>query len=63
MRTTLDLPQDLIQQALQITHCKNKTALIIKALEDTVRKYRIQKLKAYNGKINLDIDLKTLRNR
>ena len=63
MRTTLDLPQKLVDEALKASHLKTKTALIITALEELVRKSRIQELKSYKGKIDLDIDLDSLRNR
>ena len=63
MRTTLDLPKNLVDQALKVSHLKTKTALIITALEEFVRKSRIQELKSYKGKIDLDIDLDSLRDR
>ena len=63
MRTTLDLPKNLVDEALKVSHLKTKTALIITALEGLVRKSRIQELKSYKGKINLDIDLDALRDR
>ena len=63
MRTTLDLPKSLIDEAMQITQIKTKTAVIIQALEDLVRKKKISRLKKYKGKIDLDIDLAVLRDR
>ena len=38
MRTTLDLPERLVQDAMKATHQKTKTAAIITALQDYVRK-------------------------
>ena len=38
MRTTLDLPEHLIKEAMDLTHAKTKTALIIQAVEDLIRK-------------------------
>ena len=63
MRTTLDLPENLLEEGLKVSHLRTKTALIIAALEGLVRKSRIQELKNYRGKIDLDIDLDSLRNR
>ncbi|MCK5520367.1 MAG: type II toxin-antitoxin system VapB family antitoxin [Candidatus Marinimicrobia bacterium] len=63
MRTTLDLPQTLLEEAMQITHIKTKTAVIIQALEGLIRKQSLAKLKKFKGKIDLDIDLSTLRDR
>lgn len=63
MRTTLDLPGALMDEALRLSHEKTKTGVIVAALEDFVRKQRIQGLKAFKGKVALDIDLSTLRDR
>ena len=63
MRTTLDLPGPLLNKALKVSHQKTKTAVIITALEDFLRKHRIQGLKKYRGKIDLDINLNVLRDR
>ncbi|MGV6818181.1 MAG: type II toxin-antitoxin system VapB family antitoxin [Thiotrichales bacterium] len=63
MRTTLDLPENLLKEAMKLTHSDTKTAVIIKALEELVRKSKISGLKRYRGKIDLDIDLNELRDR
>ena len=63
MRTTLDLPETLVDEALKLSHQKTKTAVIISALEEFVRKARISDIKKYKGKIDLDINLNTLRDR
>jgi len=63
MRTTLDLPASLVSEAMKLSNQKTKTAVIISALEDFVRKARISGLTKYRGKIDLDIDLNTLRKR
>ncbi len=63
MRTTLDLPDGLIQEALMATHAKNRTQVIIMALEELIRRHRISEIKRYKGKLDLNIDLATLRDR
>ncbi|HIJ23933.1 MAG: type II toxin-antitoxin system VapB family antitoxin [Gammaproteobacteria bacterium] len=63
MRTTLDLPENLLRVAMRATNISTKTAVIIRALEDLVRKSEIQDLKKYRGKINLDIDIDHIRDR
>ena len=63
MRTTLDLPESLIKEALRVTHSKTKTAVITQALKELIRKNKIAKLKKYKGKIDLKIDLDQLRDR
>jgi len=63
MRTTLDLPENLLSEAMKVTHTETKTAVIVKALEELVRKSKISDIKKYRGKIDLDIDLDELRDR
>ena len=63
MRTTLDLPESLITEAMKLSHQRTKTAVIIAALEDYIRKRRIQGLKKYKGRDDLDTDLDALRKR
>ena len=63
MRTTLDLPEELLQEAMQLTQTKTKTKVIQIALEELIRKEKISDLKKYKSKVDLDIDLDKLRKR
>ena len=63
MRTTLDLPEDMLLEAMKVTDVKTKTKVITIALEDLVRKSKISVLKKYKGKVDLNIDLDELRDR
>ena len=63
MRTTLDLPEELLNEAMQITNTSTKTGVIVLALRELIRKSKITDLKRYRGKIDLEIDLDELRDR
>ena len=63
VRTTLDLPENLLNEAMKVTHTTTKTGVIVKALEELVRKSKITDIKKYKGKIDLDIDLDEIRDR
>ncbi|GAB4237239.1 MAG: type II toxin-antitoxin system VapB family antitoxin [Ekhidna sp.] len=63
MRTTLDLPEELIKEAMEITGSKTKSALIKEALEAQVKRIKRKRLLSFKGKLDLDIDLDSLRNR
>lgn len=63
MRTTLDLPEELLKKAMQRSGEKTKTAVIITALEALIRKKNLQELRKLHGSVDLDIDLHYLRNR
>jgi len=63
MRTTLDLPEDLLKTAMRVSRMKTRTATITTALEELVRKSRLQGLRSFKGKVDLDVDLDILRHR
>lgn len=63
MRTTLDLPEELIDEAMRLTNNETITAVVICALENLVRKAKIEEIKAYKGQVELSIDLDSLRER
>ena len=63
MRTTLDLPENLLKEAMKTTHIQTKTKVIITALEELIRKSKITELKKFKGKVDLDIDLDIVRGR
>ncbi len=63
MRTTLDLPENLLDEAMKTTHITTKTKVIITALEELIRKAKISGLKKFKGKLDLDIDMDTIRGR
>ncbi len=63
MRTTLDLPEELLAEAMKVTDIKTKTKVIVTALEDLIRKSKVSNIKKYKGKVDLEIDLNDLRGR
>ena len=64
MRTTLDLPSPLVDEAVRLSHQKTKTGAIITALEAYVRSRRLSRLKHFKGRhVDLDLDLEVLRDR
>jgi hypothetical protein len=63
MRTTLDLPVDLLEEARTALGYKSKTDTIVMALRELVRRQRLEKLKALMGSVNLDVDVAKSRRR
>ncbi len=63
MRTTLNLPEELLREAMDVTQIETKTRVIIIALQELIRKNRIAELKKFKGKIDLEIDMDDLRSR
>jgi Arc/MetJ family transcription regulator len=63
MRTTIDLPENLVAEAMKLTNIKTKTDVIKEALSNLIQREKVKNIKNYHGKINLNIDLDQLRNR
>ena len=63
MRTTLDLPAALLEEARSALGGKSKTDTIIFALRDLVRRRHLDDLKALLGRVQLDVDLAESRRR
>jgi Arc/MetJ family transcription regulator len=63
MRTTLDVPQELIEEARDILGFKSKTDVVIVALQELIRRKRREELKQLAGKLELEIDLPRSRRR
>ena len=63
MRTTLELPDILVHEAMSLTKISSKTELIRFALENIIQREKIKGLTNYFGKIDLNVDLDKLRNR
>jgi len=63
MRTTLELPEELIYEAMKVTNINTKTKVIITALENLVKKSKISGLKDFKGKVDLGIDMNSDRGR
>ncbi len=63
MRTTIDIPENLINEAMRLTKSPSKTELIKMALTNIIKKNKISNLRNFKGKIDLEISLDNLRNR
>lgn len=63
MRTTLDIPEELIEEAQKILGFKSKTDIVILSLRELIRRRRIEEIKALAGNLKLEIDLDVGRRR
>jgi hypothetical protein len=63
MRTTLDLPAELVDEARSALGYVSKTDTIIFALKEVVRRSRIDDLKEMLGRIEFEFDPTELRDR
>lgn len=63
MRTTLDLPEDLLEEARRLLAYKSKTDTVVFSLRELVRRKRIDEIKSLAGKVHLDVDVDRARRR
>ena len=63
MRTTLDLPDNLVEEAQKLLGFKSKTDTVVLSLTELIRRRRLDELKSLMGKIDLDLDLESSRRR
>lgn len=63
MRTTIDLPDELLERARQATGARTQRETVIAGLEELIRKARREELRRLAGKVPLDIDVASARRR
>lgn len=63
MRTTLDLPGDLLEEAMETLKFKSKTDTVVHALRELMRRQKLEELKDLAGKLPLRIDVANSRRR
>lgn len=63
MRITIDIPQEVIEEAMKLSNSKTKSQLIKEALEEKINTIKRKRLLTYKGEIDLKIDLEILRDR
>lgn len=63
MRTTLDLPEGLIDEARDVMGFTSKTETVVHALKEMVRRKRLEELKGMFGKVNIEVDIARSRRR
>ena len=56
MRTTLNLPDDLVSEAMKVSDKKTRTATIVEALREYVRARRVERLIGARGKLQFSDD-------
>jgi Arc/MetJ family transcription regulator len=61
MRTTLDLPEDLLTEVRNLAGTRSKTAAVVLALKDFIDRKKIEELRKLSGKVVVEHDLTSLR--
>ena len=54
MRTTINIPEDIIKETEALYNTKNRSKAIESAIRDAVRIKKLEKLKSLKGRISFD---------
>ena len=60
MRTTIDLDDDLVREAMDLLGERTKRAVIRRSLEELIRQKRRERLRGKLGKLHLELTLSDL---
>ena len=63
MRTTLDLPADLLENARRAMELRTKRETVVAGLQELIRKGKRERLRGLAGKIRIRTDLGRARRR
>ena len=61
MKTTLNIPEDLVKRTMKLSKSKTKTAAIITALEEYVRRKKLEDIIGMKGKLRFSDDWDKVR--
>lgn len=63
MKTSIDLPEELISEAMRISGSRSKIEAIKRALQEMIEREKRLKLLKFKGRIDFDVDLDVSRSR
>ena len=63
MRTTIEIPEPLMKDALRVSQAKTKTMTVILGLQELINRHRLDQLRQLRGTIQLSTDLHKARKR
>ncbi len=63
MRTSVDIPKELIEEVMKLTGASTQNQAIKTALQSLVDREKRKRLLTFKGKIDLNVDLDKLRDR
>lgn len=63
MQKTLNIPQDLLDEAHRKLGAQSDSETVVLALKEIVRRDRLDELRSLLGKVELDLDLDASRRR
>ena len=63
MRTTVDIPDDLLEEARRAANCRTIREAVLAGLQELIRKSQREELRRMAGTMKLDLDVRRSRKR
>lgn len=63
MRTTVDIPEELLEEARRASNARTKREVVLAGLEELIRKSRHEELRRLAGRVTLRVDISRSRRR
>ena len=63
MRTTVEIPDELMDRALRVSQAKTKTMVIVLGLQELIHRHQLAQLRALRGRIELTTNVRLARKR
>jgi len=60
-RTTITIPRELVEELLKVTQAKNKTQAVISAIEQEIRRRKLERIKSMAGRMDFELEAEELR--
>ena len=60
-RTTITIPRELVEELLKVTQAKNKTQAVISAIEQEIRRRKLERIKSMAGHMDFELEAEELR--
>ena len=60
MRTLVDIDENILKEAMRLTNARTKKEVVNLSLRELVRRKKVESLKSRLGKVDLDLDHRTL---
>ena len=54
MRTTVTIDEKMVRELMELSHAKNKTAAVVFAIKEQIRRTKLKKLADILGRIDVD---------
>ena len=63
MRTTLDIPEDLLVDAMKASQSKTKTMAVVLGLKELLHRHQIEQLRGLRGGMDMAVNISSSRKR